>query len=751
MSLARREFLLQTSVAAAAVATGCRALCAGQSKAVQAAQSALSLLAGEPRPQATIVLLNGRSLRQKYPDDADQLLEAVEGFARQNQAEVLNVGSGNSASAIKRQLMRHPRRPRRLLIVGPEEAIPRFSVRTPELELDTDYFYGDLDGDGLAEVSTARLLGSPQTMRRLLGESPLPPISAPRALCFTPIDPRQLLEMNRFAATLGELGCAATFRDAADQRALGQADVIVHMGHGDPGGWYGMPNQSLVTANSLPPLPRQPVVFSNGCSTAAVGSTIVRAYLDQGCRAYVGSASIAHGMSPAQYGNELTMHLIDAVQAHPDWSLAELVAAARSRYIEVNQLGETLRRLEAGENLAVDVARVSTALQVHVFGDVRASYPRSRPRPCFSQRPLVSAPTLLPPGGSLDISYEIGPADGLPAVFFHADWDADVSAGLELTVVQNGNVVRRVDWTQERDLSVMPDSSWGGYREAGRYHAYALLPLMRQAGSNEVRLTLKRSLRPVLIHADSALEIWPKRNPPHPLGQAVRRKPINLLVLSQEQDLDYLRRALDAMDDLQYECRQDLGDRLDRFEFADDPDQVFDFDRYDVILIDEVPQGYRMFHPGMAAKVRDFVRRGGGLLMFGGWWTFAGLHGGGGYGGTPIEQALPVQILGPDDTVARRTSVLATNFEHPITAGLDWSNVPQVAGYNRAATKPAAAVLAQTETGDPLLAAWQYGRGRSAAWLTAFARGWSLSLTRWPSYNRFWQNLVRWASGHAAT
>src|SRR5207302_2603536 len=44
-----------------------------------------------------------------------------------------------------------------------------FVMRAPGQDLPVDYFYGDLDGDGLAEVATSRILGSPQAMIRQLG------------------------------------------------------------------------------------------------------------------------------------------------------------------------------------------------------------------------------------------------------------------------------------------------------------------------------------------------------------------------------------------------------------------------------------------------------------------------------------------------------------------------------------------------------------------------------------------------------
>ena len=47
---------------------------------------------------------------------------------------------------------------------------------------------------------------------------------------------------------------------------------------------------------------------------------------------------------------------------------------------------------------------------------------------------------------------------------------------------------------------------------------------------------------------------------------------------------------------------------------------------------------------GPARRRREYVRGGGGLLMIGGYLSFAGIEGKARYHGTPVEEALPVLI-----------------------------------------------------------------------------------------------------------
>jgi uncharacterized membrane protein len=719
-----------------------------------ALRSMLAQASEAPRRPLTHVLVNEDHLRSRHPKDVESLLNSAQAFADQFGGQVIDVSHDVSPAAIKRRLVRVARIPERLLLLGEEAGIARFKVRAPGLELETDYFYGDLDGDGLAEVAISRALGSPKAMLRQLGRSA--PVTAPHALLFSD-NPRKHLEMNRFATVLSDMGCGLEVRDWGDPAMLGYADVIVLAGHGDPNGWYGGINWTICTVPTVPDLPRQPVVFAGACSTATPGAPILRRFLERGCRSYIGAASAAYGFTPAYLANELNMHFADALAAHPDWTVAELIGQARSRFTKNNKLAETLLRLEKGESPNIRLTTVSTALQWQVFGDITATFPRAKPRSLFRKYPLVGTSSTLEPGQSIEVPFQIGPNDGVPTLLFRADWDKkDVSPTLQLDIIQNHTLVHQLDWRQQREFWAATDTSSGGYWENDRYRAFALAPLFHKPGVNVAIVRLTRSPKPIQIHPESAVQVWPKRKPTRlPPPQVTRQQGINLLWLCRNEDLDPMRKALAATERLQFDHHEDFGDKLAPYEFPNDAEHNFQMARYDVIFIDDVANGYRTFPRAMGARIREFVRNGGGLIMAGGYNSFSGqqaydgiTHGG--YGPTPIADALPVRIQKTDDCVRKKVKVGAIDAEHPIAAGLDWSSIPPVLGYNRVTAKSEARVLARLEGNDPFLVVWQFGKGRAVAVTTRSARDWGSEFKKWVYYPRFWGNVIRWASNTSA-
>jgi uncharacterized membrane protein len=152
--------------------------------------------------------------------------------------------------------------------------------------------------------------------------------------------------------------------------------------------------------------------------------------------------------------------------------------------------------------------------------------------------------------------------------------------------------------------------------------------------------------------------------------------------------------------------------------------------------------------PNRLASVEQYVRGGGGLLMIGGYLSFAGIEGKARYHGTPVEEALPVTISAVDDRAERPEGVhpAVTQPGHPVLDGVpgDW---PALLGYNRLTARPAAQVLARCDA-DPLLAVGSHGAGRSAAFASDCAPHWCPPLFMdWPGYDPLFGNLIRWLAG----
>lgn len=149
--------------------------------------------------------------------------------------------------------------------------------------------------------------------------------------------------------------------------------------------------------------------------------------------------------------------------------------------------------------------------------------------------------------------------------------------------------------------------------------------------------------------------------------------------------------------------------------------------------------------PNRLAAIEEYVRAGGGLLMVGGYFSFAGIDGKARYHGTPVEEALPVSISTGDDRVeapqGAQPEVIAA--DHAVLAGVPapW---PVLLGYNKVTPKDDAAVLVRCGE-DPLLAVRQHGSGRSAVFTSDCAPHWGPpAFLNWPGYQPMWANIVRW-------
>jgi uncharacterized membrane protein len=152
--------------------------------------------------------------------------------------------------------------------------------------------------------------------------------------------------------------------------------------------------------------------------------------------------------------------------------------------------------------------------------------------------------------------------------------------------------------------------------------------------------------------------------------------------------------------------------------------------------------------PNRLAAVEEYVRGGGGLLMIGGYLSFAGIEGKARYHGTPVETALPVTISAHDDRAERPEGVqpFMTEPGHPVLDGVphDW---PALLGYNQLTAKPAGQVLVRCDA-DPLLTVGSHGAGRSAAFASDCAPHWCPpGFMAWPGYDPMWGNLVGWLAG----
>ena len=207
--------------------------------------------------------------------------------------------------------------------------------------------------------------------------------------------------------------------------------------------------------------------------------------------------------------------------------------------------------------------------------------------------------------------------------------------------------------------------------------------------------------------------------------------------------------------------RYAAGGGLDGKPIAALPSDAAGWRKFDVIILGDLPAV--LLKPNQQQAIEQAVSEGSGLLMLGGQDSL----GPGGYAGTPIEKALPVNVGGKDTTpdggqdktefIPRLTDAGAS---HPTMTGLaDWfgespnEKLPTLLGNVTVdSAKPGADVLLNHgSAAKPIvLAVQRYGKGRSGVFTADTTYRWYLpmrGLGQQSPYTVFWGQLVRWLAG----
>lgn len=80
----------------------------------------------------------------------------------------------------------------------------------------------------------------------------------------------------------------------------------------------------------------------------------------------------------------------------------------------------------------------------------------------------------------------------------------------------------------------------------------------------------------------------------------------------------------------------------------------------------------------------------------------------------------------------------------PLLRGIDSATLPLLRGYNGTTAKRTARITLLTPRGDPLLASWQFGLGRSASWTSDLKGKWASELVKWDGFAQFAGQLAAW-------
>ncbi|MDD5938272.1 MAG: glutamine amidotransferase [Clostridiales bacterium] len=195
---------------------------------------------------------------------------------------------------------------------------------------------------------------------------------------------------------------------------------------------------------------------------------------------------------------------------------------------------------------------------------------------------------------------------------------------------------------------------------------------------------------------------------------------------------------------------------------AEMPDTVEKLKEYDVVILSDCGYNNVVLQPGNTPPFRipmgpdrvqaiyDYVQQGGGLIMVGGWLSYSGMQGKGMYGGTKIEELLPVKCMprGADDRMEVTAGYMMQieDPEHPIVKGIDWSIPYCLLGYNKTFLREDAHLIA-SYNGDVQMATRQVGKGRSFSYCSDVTPHWAGNFFDHPQYKELWMRIIRWTAG----
>lgn len=142
----------------------------------------------------------------------------------------------------------------------------------------------------------------------------------------------------------------------------------------------------------------------------------------------------------------------------------------------------------------------------------------------------------------------------------------------------------------------------------------------------------------------------------------------------------------------------------------------------------------------------DAIKKGKGAMFLGGWLSFTGEMGKGGWNRTGLKEVLPVQCLDVEDLVESTEGFTArsqTKTKKKM-GEIDFSTFPPILGYNKTVPRGGFDVLLSVkETGDPLLVRGRVGKGKVLAYMSDPAPHWGCNFVFWKHYKEFWLECLR--------
>lgn len=127
-------------------------------------------------------------------------------------------------------------------------------------------------------------------------------------------------------------------------------------------------------------------------------------------------------------------------------------------------------------------------------------------------------------------------------------------------------------------------------------------------------------------------------------------------------------------------------------------------------------------------------------------------RGGGRYYFSPDAESIP-RIFSRETILVARNYIIEEPFTPAIKTGggmirgFESIAIPTIAGYVGTTKKEQATLWMETHKGDPLLASWRVGLGKSIAFTSDAEGRWAKSWIDWEGYPKFWTQVVRFSLG----
>lgn len=133
------------------------------------------------------------------------------------------------------------------------------------------------------------------------------------------------------------------------------------------------------------------------------------------------------------------------------------------------------------------------------------------------------------------------------------------------------------------------------------------------------------------------------------------------------------------------------------------------------------------------------------MMFLGGWLSFNGETGKGGWGRTRLKEILPCTCLDIEDLRESTEGFVPQPASgREIFAGVDLATIPPILGYNIVHPREGCDVILRWPEGDPAVAVGQFGEGRVLAYTSDPAPHWGCNFVYWEGYGRFWLAALDW-------